>query len=142
MLVHIPSSLPEKEKPIVQKVVDNIYSLLYFNNFTFVYYVPLGKSCGDAATDRGKLIAQYLPRNWRVDTYAWRTGAHIHNIIYFQSSDGYYYLWGADGYGYPVTDDNVKYLFKTNIMPKPTKWKSKEQKMNYESASQLPICRC
>ena len=117
-LIYVPNEMPEVEKQKAQIVVDNIYWLLMHpNTFNVLYRVPRGESCQEAAYARGDFVAQYIPENWWIDCYCWRSGFHIANMMYFRSRDGFYYCWSVDGYAPPVTQDNVTWAAKTKEIP-------------------------
>jgi hypothetical protein len=111
------STLTSAESSAVTTTLDSIRAAMTGRAFEWTLYVPYGKSCGEAAQDRGAYIANYLPSNWYVDTYAWSSGLHIANVVYFQAADRYFYCWVLDGYGYPVTDDLLSFLCRTSALP-------------------------
>lgn len=117
-LIYVPDDMPEQDKQAAQKVVDNIYWLLMrANSFTVIDFVPQGQSCVEASYARSRFVAEYIPSNWFIDSYTWRSGLHTSNVMYFRAQDGYYYCWSVDGYAPPVTQDNVTYLSKNKTIP-------------------------
>jgi len=92
-------------------------AIILKRKFYFTQYVPAGKSCVDAAIDRGNWLMRNLPGNWFVDVYTWKSYLHTANVVYFLGSDASYHCWAVDGYGYPVTDNAIQYLVSQRQQP-------------------------
>lgn len=102
-----PTDLTNGENELALKVVLNVrfalsrltlFGSFFCTPFHFTRYVPLGKSCVDAAYDRGKYLAESLPTNWVIDAYTWKNKAHTANVMWFQSSNSKIYAWYVDDY--------------------------------------------